>query len=297
VKVLFVMGHGASGSTVLGNTLGQIEGFFHPGELRTLWDEGLPGRQKCGCGLPVGECELWQRIVKTGFGDDLDVERFGAWHREAVRVRHTLRLLRLRPGQRTGWSVLDAYADVAARLYRAVAEVTGARVIVDTSKRAGDAALARLLPGIDAYFVQLVRDPRATVHSWMRRGGGSPFGATIGNWIAYAVLDEAIRMRAGRSRSLLVRHEDFVAEPRHVLERLVRLVGEWPTDLPLLDEHTVDMQPIHTMSGHWSRHASGPIELRADTSWQAEMPPRRRLAVTAATSPFLIRYGYPVSRS
>ena len=293
-KVLFVMGHGASGSTILGNSLGQVEGFFHPGELRTLWDEGLKGTQTCGCGLQVDRCEVWTQVVKTGFGDGVDVERFGAWHREAVRVRYTSRLLRMRPGRPTGWPALDAYVEVASRLYHAIADVTGARVIVDTSKRAGDAALLRLLPGIDPYFVHLVRDPRATVHSWTRRGGGAPFLPTVLNWIAYAGLDEAIRWRVGRDRSTRLRHEDFVAQPRRTLDELTRLVGERPRSLPLLDERTVDMQPIHTMSGHWSRHATGPIDLRADTSWRKEMPTGRRIAVSALTLPLLVRYGYPL---
>ena len=37
VKVLYVMGHGGSGSTILGNVLGELNGFFHAGELDTLW--------------------------------------------------------------------------------------------------------------------------------------------------------------------------------------------------------------------------------------------------------------------
>ena len=39
IRVLFVMGHGSSGTTILGNTLGEVDGFFHAGELRTIWSE------------------------------------------------------------------------------------------------------------------------------------------------------------------------------------------------------------------------------------------------------------------
>jgi hypothetical protein len=295
--VLFVMGHGASGTTLLGNTLGQLDGFFHPGELRTLWDEALQGGKVCACGLPVAECELWTRVTTTGFADDFDPDRFSAWHHEAVRVRYTRRLLRLEPGERTGWEALDAYIGVAARLYRAVSEVTGARVIVDTSKRAGDAALLRLLPGVDPYYIQVVRDPRAVVYSWNRRARRNRTLGTARDWLAFSALDEAVRRRVGARRSILLRYEDFVAKPRDTLERAIRLIGMWPLELPLVDERTVGIEKGHTMSGHWIRFVEGPIELREDADWQARMPPRQRWLTTAMTLPYLLRYRYPLRTS
>ena len=36
VKVLYVAGLGRSGSTILANTLGQVEGFFSGGELNFI---------------------------------------------------------------------------------------------------------------------------------------------------------------------------------------------------------------------------------------------------------------------
>lgn len=41
VKVLYIAGWGRSGSTILDNVLGQVEGFFSGGELSYLWERGL----------------------------------------------------------------------------------------------------------------------------------------------------------------------------------------------------------------------------------------------------------------
>ena len=41
VKVLLLAGSGRSGSTVLANLLGSVEGAFSGGELRYLWERGL----------------------------------------------------------------------------------------------------------------------------------------------------------------------------------------------------------------------------------------------------------------
>ena len=53
VKVLYIAGPGRSGSTVLGNVLGEIEGFFHGGELNFIWEHNLIENRLCSCGAPA----------------------------------------------------------------------------------------------------------------------------------------------------------------------------------------------------------------------------------------------------
>src|SRR5881396_2114452 len=110
VRVLYVMGHGWSGSTILGNLLGELEGFFHAGELRRLWGEALPSGAPCGCGVPIGACPVWSKVLAHPLVKSLDRAEIDRWHR-AVRVRRALGLLRLRRGRPTGLPDLDGYLD------------------------------------------------------------------------------------------------------------------------------------------------------------------------------------------
>ncbi|MBA3432215.1 MAG: hypothetical protein H0U16_12145, partial [Actinobacteria bacterium] len=50
LKVLFIMGWTRSGSTILDNLLGEVEGFFSTGELHYLWRRGLLEGRLCSCG-------------------------------------------------------------------------------------------------------------------------------------------------------------------------------------------------------------------------------------------------------
>jgi hypothetical protein len=297
--VLFVMGHGSSGTTILGNTLGEVDGFFHAGELRTIWGEALAGLQTCGCGLPIRECPVWSKVLATGFPglDDAEARRLAQLHRDTIRVRHTLRLLREKPGV-PDWPALREYADVESRLYRAIGEATGAKVIVDTSKRTGDAALLRLLPDVDAYVLHAVRDPRAVAYSWSHRSTGSPPSelATAGEWLAFSTLGEIVKWRLGRGRSMVLRHEDFAERPRASLERVLRFVGAAGTPVPLSgpEDRTVEFGENHTVAGHWTRFNRGTTEIRPSTEWRSKQRPGQRLLVTGVTLPLLPRYGYPI---
>jgi hypothetical protein len=53
LNVLFVVGSGRCGSTLLDILLGQIDGFFSTGELHSLWWAGILEGRRCGCGLAV----------------------------------------------------------------------------------------------------------------------------------------------------------------------------------------------------------------------------------------------------
>jgi hypothetical protein len=300
VKVLFIMGHGSSGTTILGNTLGEADGVFHAGELRTIWAEGLAGIQTCGCGLPLATCPVWSAVVRDGFGEPSagDIERFARMHRWTIRVRNTARILRARREHLGEWPALQSYAAVATRLYRSIGTITGARVIVDSSKRTGDAALLRLLPDVDPYLVHVVRDPRAVAYSWSNRSAEAPGQlATAGEWLAFSGIGEAVKWRLGRGRSLLVRHEDFVDAPATEVERILRFVGEAGAAPPVTGDRSVNFGENHTVAGHWSRFNRGAIDIRLATDWRSKQRPADRRLVTAVTFPLLPRYGYPILTS
>ena len=92
VKVLYIAGYERSGSTLLHNVLGQLDGFFAAGELNEIWDRSLIENRRCGCGVPFKECEVWRGILINGFGE---VESIRA--REMVRARATASVAGISP--------------------------------------------------------------------------------------------------------------------------------------------------------------------------------------------------------
>lgn len=302
MKVLYVLGRGRSGSTVFANVVGELDGFFSGGEIRAFWDPVVVSDSVCGCGLPIRECPVWSHALKRLA--DVDVDAVSAWQHEIVREHQTYKLLRYRRTRR--WEALERYAEVMARLYTALAEVTGARVIVDSSKRPSYAAFLRSVPGIDPYFVHLVREPRASAYSWQNRRHQSSLGAgrevtrrgaldSTLRWDLLNLGSEAIVRQAGPNRALRLRYEDFVAEPRRYVDLMRTLVHERPSGWsPFVDDHTVRLGPNHTIAGNPSRFVTGRIHLEDRPEWREAQTRVDRLIATAVALPFLRRYGYPL---
>jgi hypothetical protein len=305
-RVLYVLGWGRSGSTVLANILGEIEGFFAVGELHYLWERGLLEGRLCGCGRTAEACEIWSEILRrVGVGSQVDPAEVTGWLRDTLRIRQTPRLLRLRRGVPLAPPALARYAALTERVYAEVREVTGARVVVDSSKIPADAALLPLLPGVDPYYVQLVRDPRAVAFSWARvkdhrdpnapavmvRHGTLDSGA---NWTTWNLLAEGLARKVGPGRFLRVRYEDLVAQPRTTVATIARMVGAAEAELPFEDEHTARLGPNHTVSGNPDRFRTGPTTLRSDDEWMRAQAAQDRWITTALALPLMRRYRYPV---
>ncbi|MDQ3328808.1 MAG: sulfotransferase, partial [Chloroflexota bacterium] len=124
VKVLYIAGFGRSGSTIMDNILGQLDGVFSGGELRSLWYHGLTGNILCGCGERFRECPVWERVLTTAYGS---VENAPA--EEMVRLsagarsRHLPLMLLPRSRERV-LSGLGAYREHLSTMYRAIQTTT-----------------------------------------------------------------------------------------------------------------------------------------------------------------------------
>lgn len=309
LRVLYVLGIYHSGTTMLSNLAGQLNGYFAVGELRTIWKKLALSDPRCGCGEKLSECPIWSRILRSALGErqEWPVRARQIWQcqQAAVGEFHTwLRvpaLLRRRARELPADGPVTRYATALTSLYRSIAEETGAEVIVDSSKEPTDAALLLLMPAVDARFAQIVRDPRGTVYSILRfRGGGqrvsesrwreSAYGAL--SWSAGNLAGTAVRRAADPGHSMLLRYEDFVSQPYEVIEAMTQMAGK-PAKLASSPEPgTVLMHPTHTVGGNNNRFRTGPVPLGEDMAWRSQWHPVDRSVVTAICAPLLLRYGY-----
>src|SRR2546423_7911014 len=221
-KVVYIMGAGRSGSTILGVSLGNCADLVYAGEL-DKWP-ARSGRPPA----PGAEQERFWGAVRSrldGTGEGLgpgaaQIDRSSA----LFRLRDLRRRRRVRP----------SYRQNAAALYRAVALTAGVGRIVDTSHYPLRARELQAVADIDLYLILLVRDPHGVVSSFCRRDVPEPtFGLLKTNaylWLTH-ILSTWVFLRQPRERRLLVRYEDFTARPQETVARILALVAS-PSQLP-----------------------------------------------------------------
>ena len=308
LKVLFIIGKGRSGSTLLDNVLGGIDNFFSLGEVLVWRSERTIDEHECGCGRRVGDCPLWSNALRVAYPTAswgtpaMMPQELQRWQRATEGWRHVPRLLREARWATAGWMELNSLARFVGELYQAVARITGARILVDSSKWPANPGPLGVIPGIKPYVIHLIRDPRAVAFSWRRSKRWSASGRPMPkqnplysstSWIARNLLAERVCHRLG-SASIRLRYEDFVNDPGATLRAVFELVGEEPTSAPLRDNRTIELAPNHTLMGNPSRFVTGPVEIRSDEEWRTRLARKEGALITAATLPLLLRYGYSI---
>jgi hypothetical protein len=299
--IVFIAGMGRSGSTLLERMLGQLPGWFSVGEMVHIWTRGLTDNERCGCGRPFRECEVWSAIGERAFGgwDQVNPSGLNEMRLAVERDRYIPFLLypRLKPGFLE--DVL-AYTEVLERIYDAARQVTGSSIVVDSSKHVPAALALRLNPGMDLRIVHLVRDSRGVAYSWSKAvmrpatsgetlmARWSPLEASL-RYLAY----NSLLSRVFADSAVRIRYEDFVAEPDGTVASVAEwlgsdaAVGEW-----LGKDGSVALAPSHGLSGNPMRFKTGAVELSVDDEWTRSMRASDRLLVTAVTLPSLLRYRY-----
>ncbi len=295
IKVLYIAGMSRSGSTILSNILGEIEGFFNAGELIDIWDRGLASDGECGCGMKISKCEIWRAVLDKAFGNQsrIDIQKMVDLRDRACHARYVPWLM-LKTGAKSKLkSRLDEYLGNLENLYRAIQSITNSRIIVDSSKNIGYAHILTMIPMIDLYVVHLIRDPRATAYSWLRKKEGlwrkTPMDSTV-LWNARNIVAEIFRKKLAGNYIRLY-YEDFVAKPQIAVKSILELVQENPMHLPFVSEQDVELGFNHTIFGNPNRLQRGIFKLRLDDEWKG-MKKLDWFIVNILSWPLLVIYGY-----
>ena len=307
--LLYILGWGRSGSSIMANILGSMKGGASLGEVRYLWDRGLLDNGICGCGENFAACPFWPDLpMGTTRLGDLDPER--------------ARSLARRIGSGARYAQVPALHSTRARasyfkrnrddlkglmdLYAAAFASSGANVIVDASKSPfyGVNLLYPERP-FDVAFLHLVRDPRAVLHSWkkakQRRDNNedTPFPrySSTRSLTQWAIVNSRCELlgRLAPDAYFQVRYEDFADNWRAAL--LARTDGLFDTidGAEPGDARMAKVTAQHSISGNPSRFSVGDVHLKPDTSWRDAVTPLDRRMASFICGSVARRYGYEVS--
>ena len=259
---MYIAGYGRSGSTVLDIILGNHPDIVSAGELTYLIDDWhTPGRW-CACGDSYVDCEFWEELPEAV---SLSEEAAQVARRIERRRATVPVLLDAIPD-----GVKDTYRRVQRGVFSYLTDTAGASIVVDSSKSAGDAALRFYalseIAGLDVYVLHLVRDGRATMASYVRKGSNwaleghadSPVfpgmrataGWTLANGWVLGLSHRYVRPE----RYMRVQFEEVTARPGRTLEAIGAFVG---TDVSVLVDRVArgdGFEVGHNVGGNRIRH-------------------------------------------
>lgn len=301
--VLYIAGYGRSGSTVLDIVLGNHPAVFGAGELTNFFEEWLRGGM-CSCGNLYPECVFWQEVMEH-LRSVIPEMTPSLAAQVTRRLESAVSLKRSLTGSNA--SDRQFYGQLWRAMMSAMARVSGKNIIVDSSKSTRASSRRALcltrLCGLDLRAIHLVRDPRATMWSFLRGSNvklerGQPAalrGGATRALIGWGMTNLSVHIQEITHPQLKVyrlRYEDFVRAPVQELHKLGVFLD---MDLGPVEELIVNrcaLHPGHGVAGNRVRRQR-PVRLEPDEAWKTLLPAYAR-KLAWLTWPLAYKYGYDV---
>jgi hypothetical protein len=268
--VAYITGLGHSGSTLLDLMIAAHSRAFSVGEIKSLrrfatLSKGQPKHEyhanrlgnRCACGAEtIWQCDFWSAVEG----------------RLSATAGLSLADLDVGSSDRT---VFQSHNRV---LFSVVAEISGADVIIDSSKSPDRLVGLKGSPGIDLRPIHAVRHARGQIASAFR---SYPPLKLLSAVASYNAVTLKIRKALRDTRHAVIRYEDLVRDPCATLAPVMQVLGL------TLEAGQLDWARSvhHNLGGNGKVLLSRDSTLRLDESWKHSLGPLRRLEIDVLTAP------------
>lgn len=276
-RVIYILGAGRSGSTMLSMLLGNLDGIFNAGEVRYLFNRDLQVRDlPCSCGESVYNCVFWGDIIP--------------------KIDHSIvdnATAKLRASKVLSVFLQSDLAKQIGQVYANIASKANVQVLIDSSKHPVYAKCLSMAPNIELRVIHLVRDPRGMVSSWSQNKeylGRKPAWKVALIWVLLNLLSEVLF--ANHPFYLRLRYEDFVENPRKHLLSVLSFCGLDSNVDEIVDGDArfYIKRFQHILAGNPEKLKPGNVIEIRKREWKLAL--RSRILTQLITYPIARHYGY-----
>lgn len=292
VKVVYCMGSGRSGSTLLGILLNLHSDVVSPGEISNV-GRFRRGKRPCSCGNNVHTCSYWSSImenweklnthesVNRTIEKGLKIENFKS-------PRAWFKIIFNYPFQT---QYFENYLQGKYNFFKAIKEESGKDIVVDISKNPLRAYVLSKHPDIDLRIIHLVRDGRGVSYSIMKKSNRKqkPFWRAALYWVVINRISNFICKKTKNSG--LIRYEDLITQPNETLNEISNIIDVNLQTVMEKAELNLAQDESHIMAGNILRKSKS-IKLKLDTEWQQKMNPKQLKSFRIMARNTLKKYGY-----
>ena len=305
-NLAYILAASYSGSTLLAMLLGAQSDACTVGEMRAP-DVGDAEAYFCSCGARIKECSFWLRVTAgmaaKGFpGFDITDADLSI---HDVENRYIDRLL----APLTRGPVLEGIRDLAlhlspawrphlrriqsrnAALVEVLRGITGAKVVVDSSKVAVHLKYLLTTPALQIKVIHLLRDGRAVTTSMLGHGlkrstRAETIAAAASSWRGNNEGAERLLARLPALQWLQLRYEDLCRQPEETLRHLCGFLG-MDTERIVLDFRS---RQQHVLGNDMRLKSTS--EIRLDERWRTQLSKEDLEVFEEAAGGLNRKYGY-----
>lgn len=276
MKIIYIIGSGRSGSTLLERVLNSNPDVCGVGELHAMWR--LPWQTlRCSCGDFLPDCSFWTDVLETGGLDDnrmaklKELEWSVVRNKFLIRNRFDLERVSQDPGA-------QEFLSIQNDLFSAISKVSGCSTIVDSSKSGPRGWV--LSAGLDIVHLHSYRNARDVIASWRKPkfqpATGKPM---LKPSVPYAAMDwwraeQSARMLKKKHTVCRLNYKTFAKAPKETLKKVLDPVAPGLVDeVAWLSDNSVKRDgAYHSLNGNPDRFSNDDIVIRPKRVGNEDLP-------------------------
>jgi hypothetical protein len=292
VIIVYILGYGRSGSTLLDVILGNHREIFGAGEIWRLFSE-YKAAGKCSCGEILSKCHFWNDVLRISGLNSSQLLRADEINSQVTGLRGLFSSKR------------RSYADVWDKIFESVCKVSGKRFVIDSSK--SDRFLQGRFLALQKYTeseikaIHIVRDPRAVLnsvksgsnrmkeigHCWRPRFAAirSQLGWNYANLVA-----ESLKLLCSNLQCMTIRYEDLVSDPEPCLTKIGQFLDVGMEELIKKVTMRKPLKVNHGIAGNRMRR-SGSVKIK-QSSIHGQGLSKKDTLISSLSLPLRLYYGY-----
>ena len=300
-RLVYIMGRGHSGSTILDTLLGNAEHIESIGELVSGIDRK---GEICSCGAKLEECEFWNNVSQVyEKKSNLRWKYSAVLLKQQAHIRRFLKFLTISNSSKE----IQLLKKINKNVVESILEVSNKKCVVDSSKE-HTRALFLLRFFRETKIIHLVRNPNGILASdlyRLRDGMGFKFlrhkffdvrfalflmALSSINWVVGQIIAEILRWLSPE-RVMRIRYEDLCSEPMQIINSLSQFIGHDLQTVIKNIEAGKQMSIGHNIGGNMMRKA-GTFIFNPIAGKSRSLPRFYKILVHLIAWPFMLKYGY-----
>jgi hypothetical protein len=259
MKLIYIVGSGHCGSTLLDMILGAHSKVFGAGEIQNLKFEN-----KCACLKYISDCEKWKSLKGKINPENLTI------------FRDKINFLK----NSDNFYFLKNKKNILDNIIKNNPEI---EFIVDSSKDIDRLEFLLKYSNLDIYVIHLVRDGRAVSWSYIRKY--KKVFPWIFKWFLSNLKIEIFKKRHSKKKLIFIKYENFIEDPEKEIKKILRLINlDYKKSMLKFRNRNQ-----HQVGGNRMRLGSSNT-IKKDMEWKGKMPSKYKVLFNLLFGIFNIGY-------
>ncbi len=306
--ILYISSANRSGSTLVERLLGNHSQIFSIGELRNLRGYLTDDRSffdpvyplKCFCGENIRECNFWNEVFRVvdspienmSFNFSFTLKRPRKNEADRLRRKFEKSFFEKHPEWFSNRAMQIAMgnssiAENCFKLYRAVASVSGKKILIDSSKLAHRCYALYCKSPDRIKAIELYRHPLGVASSMKKRN--VPIEKAARDWRQAYITNQIFFRKIPQQQRITMKYEDLCLDTQNQLKRICDFLNvEYEKEMVLNKR----VYKRHSIGGSPSQYEDSAFEVVDKEEYRRDLSEEEQRRVLSMVGPIASKFGY-----